>query len=548
MSTLAKRPIQGATCLKPSALPRDQKVSWEVFAAAIHVPDAMDQLLEAYALPKVLRVGAWVWRFTRNCRNPDNRLTGPLCTDKIEHQKAWWVKRAQVDAPASKYFEEDKLQLNLQPNDQQVLECRGRIIGEYPIYLPDDALFTAKLVHQAHVATLHGGVTLTMGRLRETYWIPRLRRLVKKVRGSWWGCKRFQLKAYQSPPPGNLPTTRTQGETPYQAVGVDFAGPIKYRLRANTEGKAYLVLYACCLTRGVYLDLLPSLETSKFLTSLKGFIARRGRPSVIYSDNGSTFKAAAQWLKKVRRDEKFNNCLAQQEITWKFNLSTAPWWGGQFERLIGVFKSAFRKVVGNGALTWSELSEVVLDVEVAINRRPLSYVEEDIQLPVLTPSSMLHLRPNQLPELDAHQIEERDLRKRAKYLRRCKEAMWSRWTKEYVRSLREQHRRSGGQQTPYPSVGDVVIIQEDSRNRNSWKLGVVKSLIVGRDGIVRAAKLRAGKGVLERAVQQLYPLELSCDINPRPRLDPDAPTFRPRRDAAAAAAARIEEIAEQSEQ
>ena len=77
---------------------------------------------------------------------------------------------------------------------------------------------------------------------------------------------------------------------------------------------------------------------------------------------------------------------------------------------------------------------------------------------------------------------------------------------------------------------------------------MVKSLIVGRDGIVRAAKLRAGKGVLERAVQQLYPLELSCDINPRPRLDPDAPTFRPRRDAAAAAAARIEEIAEQSEQ
>ena len=185
--------------------------------------------------------------------------------------------------------------------------------------------------------------------------------------------------------------------------------------------------------------------------------------------------------------------------------------GGQFERLIGVFKSEFRKEAGNSTLTWRELSEVLLDVEVAINDRLLSYIEEDIQLPVLTPSSMLYLRPNQLPELEAHQIKETDLRKRAKYLGRCKEAMWSRWTKEYVWSLREQHRRSEGEQTPYPAIGSAVIIQEDSENRNNWKVGIVEELIVGRDGIVRAAKLRTGKGFLEQAVQHLCPLELSSD-------------------------------------
>ena len=116
----------------------------------------------------------------------------------------------------------------MQLNAQGILECRGRMVGKYPIYLPDSALFTAKLVDQAHLATLHGGVTLTMARVQETYWIPRLRKLIKKVRGNCWGCKRFRVQAYQLPPPGNLPTTRTEGETPYQAVGVDFAGPIKY--------------------------------------------------------------------------------------------------------------------------------------------------------------------------------------------------------------------------------------------------------------------------------------------------------------------------------
>ena len=50
--------------------------------------------------------------------------------------------------------------------------------------------------------------------------------------------------------------------------------------------------------------------------------------------------------------------------------------------------------------------------------------------------------------------------------------------KDLIRKL------SGREQTPYRSVGEVVIIQEESRDRNIWKLGIVEELIVGRDGIV----------------------------------------------------------------
>lgn len=120
--------------------------------------------------------------------------------------------------------------------------------------------------------------------------------------------------------------------------------------------------------------------------------------------------------------------------------------------------------VGNGTLTWSELSDIILDVEIAINGCPLSYLKDDVEMPILTPSSMLHLQPTQLPGLSPHHLQETDLRKRAKYLLWCKKAMWSTWSKEYVWSLRERHRRSGGDQTPHPSVEDVVIIQDESRN------------------------------------------------------------------------------------
>ena len=143
-----------------------------------------------------------------------------------------------------------------------------------------------------------------------------------------YGCRRFQAKALEQPPSGMLPLERTEGNRPFQAVGVDFAGPLKYQKSTKTEGKAYIVLYACSLTRAIYIELLSSLHTQEFLQSLKRFIARRGRPEKIYSDNGTTFLAAVKWLRTVQRDEKLQDFLARSEIHWQFNLSRAPWWGG----------------------------------------------------------------------------------------------------------------------------------------------------------------------------------------------------------------------------
>ncbi|KAK3727323.1 hypothetical protein QZH41_006278 [Actinostola sp. cb2023] len=493
----------------------EAKVTREVFGLAHDETDEFNVLLNKFTLWKTLRICAWISRFISNShKSKEHRTTGPLLVEEIQRQKQFWMMRAQESVEGSEKFENDKLQLNLQASSSGLLECRGRIQGHYPIYLPDTHQYTEKLVEELHCATLHGGVGLTMAKVREHFWVPRLRRLAKKVRRNCHGCKRFQVSAYGTPPPAPLPTTRTEGTHPYQVIGVDYAGPIRYRTTRQREGKVYILLYACSLTRGIFLDLLPNLETSEFLRSLKGFIARRGRPERIYSDNAQTFVSASKWIKTVMKDEQLNDFLATQNITWQFNLSRAPWWGGQFERMVGLIKSALNKTIGNGFLWWKELEEVLLDVEVTLNNRPLSYVEEDLQLPTLTPNSMLFLNSNALPDLQPHHVESGNLRKRAKYLLKCKEAMWNRWTKEYVRHLRERHSAKATGQGTAPVIGDVVIVKSDEKNRGRWKLGVVEQLITGRDGIVRGAKIRVGKRHLERAVQHLYPLELSCDRPP----------------------------------
>lgn len=109
----------------------------------------------------------------------------------------------------------------------------------------------------------------------------------------------------------------------------------------------------------------------------------------MYSDNEKSFLGVAKWISKVMSDEKIHDFLANQQIKWKFNLTRAPWWGGQFERMVGLVKAALSKTIGNSFLTWAEFEEILLDVEVTLNNRPLSYADDDVQLPLLTPNSLM---------------------------------------------------------------------------------------------------------------------------------------------------------------
>ena len=69
----------------------------------------------------------------------------------------------------------------------------------------------------------------------------------------------------QSPPPGFSLRERTGGNTPFNVIGEDFAGPVKYLQKPKREQKANVVLYSCSLTRRVFLELLSNLETKEFI-------------------------------------------------------------------------------------------------------------------------------------------------------------------------------------------------------------------------------------------------------------------------------------------
>ena len=97
-------------------------------------------------------------------------------------------------------------------------------------------------------------------------------------------------------------------------------------------------------------------------------------------------------------------------------------------------KHSLYKSIRRSQLTYNELGEILLDVEINMNNRPLAYVEDEIQLNVLTPNSMIFGRDvktiNSTAEGDSDEWT-----KRKRYVQRCKENAWKRWKHECLAAL-----------------------------------------------------------------------------------------------------------------
>jgi len=396
----------------------------QLLGVTVAVKNDLEDLLSKFPLVKYLRIVSWVNRFIVNCRK--SKVKGPLSTDEISLQRKLLVKQQQRKFGTTETFKNCRDRLNLELNSEGLMVCSGRIQGDYPIFIPKESVLSEKLIEEAHKKTIHVGVTLTMTKLRSDYWIPSLRQLVKRYMKTCYGCKRFHITHYPVPVQGPLPVDRTTQELPFKIIGTVFAGPFTCKTKSKKEVKVYLLLFTCSLTRAVHLEILSNQTTQQFIKALKKLIARRKKPKVIYSDNAKTFISAANWIKKVNNDEKTHEYLNHENIKWKFNLSRAPWWGGQFERMVGLVKQCLYKTTGRSNLLVSELEEIMLDIEVNLNNRPLMYLEDDITFPTLTPNTLIYGQPIKVPEEDQDDEDDNDMKKRKKYIQQCKDAAWKR--------------------------------------------------------------------------------------------------------------------------
>ena len=312
-----------------------------------------------------------------------------------------------------------------------------------------------------HRRTGHGGVNRTLAEVRSEYWIIKGRQVVKSIINDCLVCKLFSAMPLPAPETAPLPNIRSVRTRPFQHTGADFAGPIYVKCGPDTK-KSYVALFTCATTRAVYLSLASDLSGPTFRLSLEKFVATWGMPNLMVSDNASTFKSTAIQLKVLFDHPEVQSYLQKNFLTWRFNMSLPAWWGGFFERMVGMMKQILRKILGNARLTFEEMEVVLKKTQAILNNRPLTYQGEELEEEPITPNHLIfsHILP-QLPDIPDNILEEEDTLTRLKYVKQKLNHVWSRGSKEYLIGLREFNKnkfsKSGKQYDLRP--GDIVLIE-----------------------------------------------------------------------------------------
>ncbi|XP_068739286.1 uncharacterized protein [Montipora capricornis] len=215
-----------------------------------------------------------------------------------------------------------------------------------PIVPSPDREFTRLIILK------HEGVDHVRNELRQQYWILRCQATVRKILHQCSYCWRRRAKPVP-PMMERLPYDRLQIAPPFSKVGVDFFGPLRVKYLRKEE-KRCGCLFTCLVTRAVHLEVAFSLSTDSFLMCLRQFIARGGKPTVIYSDNGTNFFRAYCELRECIYDwnqDMNGGVLNQEGIEWVFNPPAAPHMGGVWEPFVRSCKKVLDVVLRNQVLT-----------------------------------------------------------------------------------------------------------------------------------------------------------------------------------------------------
>ena len=185
-------------------------------------------------------------------------------------------------------------------------------------------------------------------------------------------------------------------------------------------------------------------------------------------------------------------------------------------------KSCLKKVIGNAKLNYDELHTSIIEIEAVLNSRPLTYLSAVSIGETLTPShlvigkrllSISSINPEKYDQDDDYNCVTK-IHRREKYLNSLLQQFRSKWKREYLTSLREQHpHTTKSSNIPDINVGDIVLVMDECKtNRNLWRLSRVESVVKGVDHEIRGATVRLANGnLLSRPLVKLFPLE--CDTN-----------------------------------
>jgi hypothetical protein len=180
----------------------------------------------------------------------------------------------------------------------------------FPAILDKQDPFTQLMICSFHFKFAHTvGNDCCKSQISKGYVMLGLENFLKTVRSKCLTCQRYleiPLKQQMS----SLPNWHFQKPLlAFAKCGLDFAA--SFELKAAGRGKArlktYLLLFTCLQTQAVHLELTEAMSMSATLNVISRFVNIRGMPTLILSDNFSTFvskdKDLENWVRTIQLDD-----------------------------------------------------------------------------------------------------------------------------------------------------------------------------------------------------------------------------------------------------
>ena len=396
---------------------------------------------------------------------------------------------------------------------------------KHQIILPKDHPFTRSLIRHFHLVNYHVGAQTLNAIIRRRYWIVKGKTTINSEIAKCIHCFSRNPKLQQQLM-GHLPVHRIHANSTeaFVVTGVDCAGPFiaTHGTRGRHTYKIYLVVFICLYTKAVHLDVITNLTTKGFLNVFKRFIATRGKPKVMYSDNGLNFVGASRVIAEEQRKliEEFNSQIypeiVENGIEWHFNPPRSPHTGGLWESAVKSSKRLISNAIGKNTFTLEEFYTVVKEVEAIINSRPLCPVSNDPNyVDILTAGHFIIGKPLvSLPEFIAPQAH-LSYTDRFKQLQHIRQKIWNRYSTECLHYLQQRHKWISCQ--PNIVVGSLVLLKEENSLPLHWPRGRITAIHPGPDGLVRVVTVKVGNSLLKRSIH-------SVALLPMDSLEPVAST------------------------
>ena len=458
---------------------------------------------------KVRRVLAYVHRFAERTRRRDV-ANGSLTVQELMQAELqlikWSQKRINVQSLDKK--------LIARMDEEGLIRAHGRLENarilpkdmRNPVVLPRDHQLTILLLRHLHRKRGHCGYKSLMHEARRKFWIVGLRKMAKAVVSNCVLCRKLRRKPLDQLM-GQVPSLRVAaGFPPFSNTAMDMFGPLQIRLNRRTLQEAQVVIFTCTTTRAIHLELVTDKTSEAFLMAFRRFACLHGHPNVCWSDCGSNFVGAQEYLRQVMHGwdiPKIQSAISEEfacDFEWQWNTPHASHQNGVVESLIKSVRQALNSVCKNQAFTEEQWRTFLAEITYMVNSRPLYPSSEDIwEEPPITPNDLLigqHNPPPQ-PELEARVNPKHLLRS----VQNRVSEFWISWMKYFAPTLLP--RNKWFQIRENVKIGDLVLELNPNRKRTQWEMALISNVFPGKDGLVRKVRIKTQNGEYDRPIHKL---------------------------------------------